>query len=570
MKKFKNIFQNENLVNILILFIAAFFICIPLLSSKIDVSYDDGIQHIARLMGTFQSLQEKQSFPVIMSNFCNSFGYSWNLFYSPFTAFLPLIFKIFNASFIGCIKMFMFVTVFASGIAMYFFTKEVTKNKKMALISGILYIFAPYRLTDMYARNALAELTSFIFIPMIFHGLYGIIKGKSKKEYFLIIGSICLILTHTVVAMYVATLCFTYLLTQAKKLKIKSIRKKLIISLLFIVAITSFFWMPLLESKNSADYEVFKPGRMERTDVLIAFKLRFFELFITPKNNIMTYEIGWLSIILLLFTPFVIRKLRKKYINTDFYSFYIYSLIAGLVCAFMTLQIFPFEYMPSLFKMIQFSFRLLEFSSFFFSFVVAVNFGILVKKIKYKDVVFVLVILMILTCTYIPHLHYTDSLNESKLWPAIPVTSETKRVHAGCASFEYLPCKAFENRSYIETRNDDIIVLTGNAQIENKKKNGTNLTANIINSENETLIEFPYIYYIGYSVKLKQSDEIIELKTLETDNGFVGVILPETQNTKLAVSYKGTTIMNVTKVISIVGIILLIIKVFLHNRKLNR
>ena len=36
-----------------------------------------GVQHIARLMGTFQSIEENQKFPVIMSNFCNGFGYSW-------------------------------------------------------------------------------------------------------------------------------------------------------------------------------------------------------------------------------------------------------------------------------------------------------------------------------------------------------------------------------------------------------------------------------------------------------------------------------------------------------------
>ena len=61
------------------------------------MTYDDGIQHICRLMGTYQSLQEGQT--KIMSNFCNGFGYSWNIFYSPLTALLPLIFKFIGASF---------------------------------------------------------------------------------------------------------------------------------------------------------------------------------------------------------------------------------------------------------------------------------------------------------------------------------------------------------------------------------------------------------------------------------------------------------------------------------------
>ena len=580
-------------VPFVVLLIASIFVCIPLLNQNLDISYDDGIQHIARLIGTYQSIQEKQNFPVIMSNFCNGFGYSWNIFYSPFTAFVPLIFKLLGASFVNCIKLFTFSVVFASGITAYFFVKEVTKNKKIALLTGIFYIFAPYRLTDMYARNALAELTSFVFVPMVFHGLYGILKNKPKKEYLLIAGSAGLILTHTVVTMYVAILCFVYILTQAKKLKNKSIVKKLIASLILIMVITSFFWAPLLEHKFKANYEVFKPGRMERTDVLIAFKLKFSELFITPKESIMTYEIGWLSVILLIFTPIVIKTLRRKYKNTDYYRFYIFSLIMGCICVIMTLKIFPFEHLPSLLKMLQFSFRMLEFSSFFFAFVVSVNFATLIRlyhklsiygafvppkevayrikkygkkyvshtanAIKCEDIVVVLLILMITSCMFIPHLHYTDNLKEERLWPAVPVTSSTGRVHAGCASFEYLPCKAFENREYIENRNSDIIALEGNAQIGEYTKNGTNLECKILASEAETIIEFPYIYYLGYNVTLEQNGNIIKLENFETDNGFVGIKLPNVENAIVRVSYTGTIVMKVTRIISILGAICCII-----------
>lgn len=182
MIKIKSLLQKENTKNILILFIASFFICIPLLNKNINVFYDDGVQHVCRLIGTYQTLQEKQIFPVIMSNFCNGFGYSWNLFYSPLTAYIPLIFKIFGASFINCIKLFMFFITFLSGVTMYFFTKEVTKNKKIAVIAGIFYIFAPYRFTDMYIRNALAELTTFVFLPMVFHRTIWNFKTKTKKR----------------------------------------------------------------------------------------------------------------------------------------------------------------------------------------------------------------------------------------------------------------------------------------------------------------------------------------------------------------------------------------------------
>ena len=110
-----------------------------------------------------------------------AFGYSWNIFYSPLTAFLPLIFKLIGASYVLCIKLFMFVCVFLSGYFMYLFTKKITKNNNIAILASIIYIIAPYRLTDMYIRNALAELTSFIFLPLIFLGLYNIFENTVEK-----------------------------------------------------------------------------------------------------------------------------------------------------------------------------------------------------------------------------------------------------------------------------------------------------------------------------------------------------------------------------------------------------
>lgn len=71
MQKIKGLLKDEKYFVILIILIASIFVCIPLISKNVDMTYDDGIQHICRLMGTYQSLQEGQI--KIMSNFCNGF-----------------------------------------------------------------------------------------------------------------------------------------------------------------------------------------------------------------------------------------------------------------------------------------------------------------------------------------------------------------------------------------------------------------------------------------------------------------------------------------------------------------
>lgn len=92
--------------------IITIIVSIPLFSSNYNIYIDDGVQHICRMMGTYQSITEGQTFPVIMSNFCNGFGYSWNLFYSPITAYIPLILHFITNSFVLDIKIFMVIVSF--------------------------------------------------------------------------------------------------------------------------------------------------------------------------------------------------------------------------------------------------------------------------------------------------------------------------------------------------------------------------------------------------------------------------------------------------------------------------
>ena len=270
MKKYvKLILNNKKLLSYLIILFISIFACVPLFSKNMDIARDDGIQHICRLIGNFNTLKEGNLFPVIMSDFCNGFGYSWNIFYSPLTAFLPLIFKIFCASFVTCLKLFMFFTMLLSGIFMYKLVYKISKSHKAGVISAIVYICAPYHLTDLYSRIAIAELASFVFLPIVFIGMYDLFYKNTKQTYFIAIGAIGLILSHNVIAVYTAVFCFIYLLINYKKLNNKNIIKSILINIAIILLCTSFYWLPLLEHYFATSYEVFMPERMFKNNTLI-------------------------------------------------------------------------------------------------------------------------------------------------------------------------------------------------------------------------------------------------------------------------------------------------------------
>lgn len=72
---------------------------------------------------------------------------------------------------------------------MYCFVTRLTKSKEIGTLTAILYMLMPYHLNDMYIRNALGEFLSFIFIPLIFLGVYKIFQ-KEKGIWILCVGTV--------------------------------------------------------------------------------------------------------------------------------------------------------------------------------------------------------------------------------------------------------------------------------------------------------------------------------------------------------------------------------------------
>ena len=182
--------MKEKIKNIkfgVIIFLVALVISIPLFWKNLDVYADDGSQHIIRGFLTCEALKKGES-STVLSRLSNGFGYSWNLFYGPISSGFIVLFNLISYNTIIAYKMVLFWGIFLSGIAMYLLVKRITNNKNIGVLSSILYMTMPYHLTDMYMRNALGEFLSYIFIPLVFLGLFNLFN-KGKKDWLLVIGS---------------------------------------------------------------------------------------------------------------------------------------------------------------------------------------------------------------------------------------------------------------------------------------------------------------------------------------------------------------------------------------------
>lgn len=337
------------------------------------------------------------------------------------------------------------------------------------------------------------------------------------------------------------------------------------ISIIVLLLCTSFYWIPLLEHYFATTYEVFVPERMYNNETIISTKSSIIDLIYSNKWGMNLY-VGIPAILGTILTFALWKQIDEKYKK----EVLIY-LIFGLASIIMMLKIFPFQYLPNLFKMIQFVWRILIFASFFLS----VTSGIAISKFieKSNKGAFVFVAVFVICTSFLVSIskqNTKEPFNEKDYLNPIPVNSETLRVHAGCATFEYLPTKAFNNLDYIKTRTSGAIILQGNANIINENKNGTKMNFEIENASNNLEIELPYIYYLGYRAYITDEfGDTKELEIKESDNGFCMINILNTDKGAVQIRYEGTNLMKVSYALSLIGIIALVAYVVYLNKLKN-
>lgn len=537
MKKIIENIRKDKVIHYIIIIAASLIAAIPLINLRI-YGTDDGYVHMLRIFGMEQILKEQNFPPFIYSKFANGFGYAINLFYSPIVTYGPLFFRIFGLHYYTCLKLFAYSTILISCFTMYNFLYEVSKKREIATLGAVIYAFIPYRLETIFNRFAIGEFTAYIFFPMLFHGLFNLLKGDGKKHYYIAIAAIGLILTHTISTEYSAIFALLYIVFNFKQLKNKGVIRKIAINVIFILAITAFFTVPLMEHKILGNYVIFNSTSMKSLPIDVQNStIKISQLFkdIGEVNGV-SFKIG-IPLIILTLLGIVSYKKVDKNIRSEYITFTAIAMIS-----------------------FQFAWRMLAFFEFALSIICAINLYYFVEMIaKDKEnlynVLFAISIALIIVSmvkidynySYEDEKNLTDEEYEAQIAEKTSIWSINR---------DYLPKKVDTKalgKSYLDYRENKVYVLDGNATIINEKKKDLQLEFDIENYKANTILELPYIYYLGYTVTTEQNEKI---QMFESDNGMLAIKLDENiESAHITVKYTGTTIEKVSYLISAISII---------------
>lgn len=558
MKKFLEELKQDKVIHYILITLVAVIAAIPLINLRI-YGTDDGFIHLLRIMGVDNIFKSGQFPPFIDSKYCNGFGYAINVFYSSIVTYGPLLFKLFTNYYNACLKLYSFATILISGLAMYKLMQEITDKREISLLAAIIYIFIPYRLETMYNRFAIGEFSAYMFFPLVFLGLYNLLKKDGTKHYYITIGAVGLILTHAISTEYTALFCLLYILLNYKCLKNKDVIKKVLINVIFVVCIVAFFIVPLLEYRTLANYEIFDSQGMNNTGEDVARgAISIIQFFKDIEENGVSFRLGITFTILSLLGIFTYRKMKNKYKDI-----YLTFLIIAVVSLFMTTKYFPWIIMPDILSTLQFSWRMLAFAEFAMAIISAFNLYTLIEIISLKQKEYVKGILLLsslvlIICTmqkinynykYDADKNFTDEEYEQYIQ-----SRETLNYKA--INREYMPTKALQNEQYFKKRDHNVNVLSGKVEIKNENKENLSFTFAIETAEEGSILELPYLYYPGYEAILRESNTETKLEVFESEYGFIAIKLPSNlENVEISVEYKGTILEKISYIISIIAIV---------------
>jgi len=480
----------------------------------------------------------------------NGYGYFTKGFYPDFILIPFALIDVVSGYHYGYTIMIYTMTILC-GIFMYKMIISIRNNTFVASVAAILYTYSCYRVLDVYRRAALGEALSFTFLPIVFLGLYHIIKGDYKKWYVIAIGFALLILTHVIssILMFVTLIIFLAIYHRDLLKEPKRIYY-LILAGIVTVPLAAYYLFPFLEQFQSNTFYFETLPAAEVADSTLPFTDMVWALF----YGIIQYEqffIPALGILLsgVIFIRIFIYAKSNQLKTADTLA------IIGIAYLIAVMPFFPWNIFPfSLLNIIQLPWRLFEFVTFFFSISGAYYLFLLLTTRKRKHIGYLAVIVfsaLLMVSDGVDVRNKTVRLRED-----MTPTVENKYNLIG---MEYMPAKV-PSLEYPNDRGDTIISKQGYSDISDFKRKESIISFNK-QSDKDDELELPLLYYKGYAAYIGNQSLLVK----ESDNGLVEITVNESGNVK--VYYKGTIIQKLGFYITILSAILLCIYIFVYRKK---
>lgn len=122
-----------------------------------------------------RAIQDGVWYPRWAPDFTFGYGYPFFNIYGPLAFYAGELFHLLGLDFVDSTKMVFGLALVLSGLTMYLFARRLM-GARAAVVAGLMYVYVPYHIADVYVRAALSETFGLIFLPLVLLGAYEAIE----------------------------------------------------------------------------------------------------------------------------------------------------------------------------------------------------------------------------------------------------------------------------------------------------------------------------------------------------------------------------------------------------------
>ncbi len=312
--------------NFLFLFLSVILVT-PSVLGMLHVGFpltDDGNWMVIRFSAFYEALRSGQ-FPVrFLTRLNNGYGYPVADFLYPLFMYLGVPIHVIGLSFVNTIKLLIILSLFSASGFSFLWLKKIFDNQS-ALVGALFYALFPYLLFDVYTRGSVGEVLALTILPFVLWQI------ERKSLLLASIGIGALIISHNTLSFLFMPFIIGYIFVRSKKFS-----KFNLLSFLFGLGLSSFFWIPAI---YDLQYTVFTKTKVSD----------FSSYFINNNLNFL----GIISLFLILESAFYLIRKKDKFFLILFLVF-MFLVFLTLSYSLPLWKIIPFS------NLIQFPFRIIS------------------------------------------------------------------------------------------------------------------------------------------------------------------------------------------------------------------
>ena len=539
---------------------------LPLFLSGIAENGHDLFLHLMHLETVYTDLK-RGAFPVrINSSAIFNYGYPVSLFNGDLYLYPFAIMRAFGFTINEAFKSLLFAINVLTVLSAYLCFKKIAKGRYTALIMTCVYVMAPYRLTNLYIRNAIEESAAAVILPVIALAVYRIYdtdpdkNGMKRASNLLALGMAALMCTHVPSFGIIMLLLIAHTLIFYKKTFSKKTLHIISLSVVKTVLLSAYFMIPYL------DIVISDPVRFTDTvnnKIKLIQKQGIFlsDLFMITHSEFRDrYPLTPGIILILTLAIAVIMTVARKIKKDKVLKYYIFITI---VLLFASTRMFPWNYLatdfPGMVSRLQFPFRLLMPATLYLTLLLGHMLDRYFNSSYLKRLTVIILSFGFITASLFAETYERETLDSRIVYYN---TSDVDSRSVG--SGEYLRVNTLVHTLDAFDKPDELVHQENGDLVSSYNVDGTGMILECNGLEFPIDIIVPKYNYKGYRVFDDQGNEC---ETKDSLYDLLAFKLPAGYNGLIHVKYIEPRYWRVAEVITLIFLIYLIYNLYQHKKE---